>query len=383
MSRTAIIVSFDRLPCAGLGCYGNEWIDTPGFDALAASGFVFDHHLAEELRGDAAGLPHRPRLDAGWLRDHGVDTALLHEPHSELVIDPAAFATVRDCGGEDGLDVAATDLPFARLVQRGTAWLTEPATADRLLWLSSAGLPDICRPPEGALDLYVEEFAQHEIDWDALSPEAFGRHPAIRAAYLSLIDHWLGQLRAAVGQLADPVLLIVVGCEGRLWQPVPRRQSVPGGLESQAIETPWLMWANDGSVMPGRSSALVQLSDLPPTVGEWMSPVLRPLTLTLSPEDGGEGTGEELQPSVWPLIRGERTTHRETAVTRGLDGAIGVRTATESMVFTAEAAEARAFLKPEDAWDVNDVAGSIPETVAQIVAAEKSSATVAAFGPLR
>lgn len=374
MSRTVIIVSFDRLPCAGLGCYGNEWIDTPGFDALAAEGFVFDHHLAEEVRGDTAGLTHRPRLEAGWLaalRDRGVATTLLHEPHSELVVDPKAFAVVRDCGGEDGLQVAANDLPFARLVQRATAVLTESSPSDRLLWLSSAGLPDGCRPPEGALDLYIEEFAQHEIDWEALSPEAFGRHPAIRAAYLSIIDHWLGQLREAIGKLSDPALLIVIGCEGLIWQPVPRRYSTPGGLETQCTESPWLLWANNGSVSPGRSAALVQLSDLPPTVAEWMSSTdSQPSTLNF-------------QLSLWPLIRGERTTHRETAVTRGSDGATSVRTATESVVSPPNATDARAFLKPEDAWDVNDVAASMPEVVARLVAAEKSSGTVAAAGRLR
>jgi hypothetical protein len=296
---------------------------------------------------------------------------LLHEPHSELVVDPAAFAVVRDCGGEDGLDVAAADLPFAKLVQRATAVLTDSPTADRLLWLSSAGLPDICRPPEGALDLYVEEFAQHEIDWEALSPEAFGRHPPIRAAYLSILDHWLGQLREAVGKLSGPVLLIVVGCEGLVWQPVPRRQPIPSGLEAQVTESPWLLWASDGSVTPGRSAALVQLSDLPPTVAEWwLASESKPSILNP-------------QSSLWPVLRGECTTHRETTASRGPDGAVSVRTATESVTFANDAAHAHAFLKPEDAWDVNDIAASTPELVAQLVAAEKSSGTVAAAARLR
>jgi hypothetical protein len=364
MFRTAIVVSFDRLPCAGLGCYGNEWIDTPGFDALAADGFVFDRALAEQVRGDTDGVTFGPRLDSGWiaaLRQSGVTATLLHEPHSELVVDPSAFETVQDCGGEDGLDVAAADLPFARLVRRATALLATPATGDRLLWLSSAGLPDICRPPEGALELYIEEFAQHEIDWDALSPEAFGRHPAIRAAYLSILDHWLGQLRDAIQKLTKPVLLIVLGCEGRIWQPVPRREPVPGGLEAQVVETPWLMISNDGTILPGRSVPLVQLSDLPPTVVEWLS---------LGVSDAQLSTVDD-QCSLWPVIRGERTHHRDLAITRGANGIVAVRMVTESMVFgggPGDSSPARCFLHPEDAWEMNDVAASLPELVARVAA---------------
>ncbi|MDZ4689572.1 MAG: hypothetical protein SH850_31230, partial [Planctomycetaceae bacterium] len=272
MHRTAIIVTFDRLSCAGLGCYGNEWIDTPGFDTLAAQGFVFDNHIALQVRGEGGGLTHGPRLAADWigkLCDAGVQTTLLHEPQSELTIDHAAFDDVHDCGGQDGLDVAASDLPFAKLVQRATAVIGGDSSSDRLVWLSSAGVPDVCRPPEEALDLYVEEFAHREIDWESLTPEEFGRQPAIRAAYLSLVDHWLGELRAAVATVSGPVLLIVLGCEGQIWQPVPRRSPFPGGLESQSSNPPWLMWGNDGSVMPGRSPALVQLTDLPPTLLDW------------------------------------------------------------------------------------------------------------------
>lgn len=410
MSRTAIIVSFDRLPCAGLSCYGNEWIDTPAFDGLAAEGFVFDRAVAEQVRGDAEGVTFGPRLDSAWiaaLRQDGTTATLLHEPHSELVVSPQAFDSVKDCGGADGFDVAAADLPFARLVQRAIVLLPETTATDRLLWLSSTGLPDICRPPEAALDLYFEEFAQHAIDWDTLSPEDFGRHPAIRAAYLSILDHWLGQLREAIGKVNEPTLLIVVGCEGRVWQPVPRRASVPGGLESQAVDVPWLMTSNDGSILPGRSAALVQLSDLPPTVLEWLSTgdveASAPFSLALSPETGSEGTGAERptnalpdsqlsthnpQHSLWSLIRGDASQSRGVAITRSVSGAIAVRTATESVVFASElGTDGRCFLHPEDVWDVHDVAAMRPDVVGRatewLSSREKTGSTVADVGGLR
>jgi hypothetical protein len=360
MTRTAIVVTFDRLPCAGLACYGNEWIDTPGFDALAADGLVFENHIATEVRGDTA-LIRSPRLDADWiaaLREQGIRTALLHEPHSGLVVNPAAFDTVLDCGGSDGVDVSPTELPFAKLSQRATAWLAESASADRLLWLASAGLPDICRPPAEALDLYVEEFADRDIDWEALSPEEFGRQPAIRAAYLSLLDHWLGELRAGLERIADPVLLIVLGCEGLIWQPVPRRSSVPGGLESQRTNPPWLVWSNTLAFLPGRCHDLVQITDLPTMVQDWWN------SSPLAPVGGGEGTRHTFPE---PATRNPQPA----IITRGPDGAVGVRTLTEAVVFSRlpadgaapEPADVRCFLKPEDVWDVNDVADTRPDPV--------------------
>src|SRR5258708_30819689 len=37
-----------------LGCYGNDWVDTPNIDQLAAAGIVFDNHHAVQPDGDGA-----------------------------------------------------------------------------------------------------------------------------------------------------------------------------------------------------------------------------------------------------------------------------------------------------------------------------------------
>src|SRR6266852_5809311 len=42
-----------RLDC--LGCYGNDWIETPNLDRFAAESVVFDQHLAD-----------RPDQDGSW-----------------------------------------------------------------------------------------------------------------------------------------------------------------------------------------------------------------------------------------------------------------------------------------------------------------------------
>ena len=50
----AIVVTFDRLATRLIGCYGNEWIETPNFDRLAATSTVFDNHFTDSV-GPLAG----------------------------------------------------------------------------------------------------------------------------------------------------------------------------------------------------------------------------------------------------------------------------------------------------------------------------------------
>ena len=54
-----IVLTFDRLPARLLACYGNEWMETPAFDQLAARSTVFEQHFAE-LPGEQA-----PRIRGG------------------------------------------------------------------------------------------------------------------------------------------------------------------------------------------------------------------------------------------------------------------------------------------------------------------------------
>lgn len=50
----ALVISVRGFHAGYLGCYGNEWITTPALDRLAASGVVFDQHLADVPEASAA-----------------------------------------------------------------------------------------------------------------------------------------------------------------------------------------------------------------------------------------------------------------------------------------------------------------------------------------
>ena len=98
----ALVVSFDHLHLAYLGCYGNAGIQTPQLDRLAADAAVFDQHFTTQiwlpedaprddpsmvwgLRGDAAEELRRRLLDAG------VATRLLAGPDAVLGPPGALF----------------------------------------------------------------------------------------------------------------------------------------------------------------------------------------------------------------------------------------------------------------------------------------------------
>src|SRR5579864_9398559 len=42
-----LVLHVNGLHLGYLGCYGNDWVETPNLDRLAAEGIVFDQHIAD------------------------------------------------------------------------------------------------------------------------------------------------------------------------------------------------------------------------------------------------------------------------------------------------------------------------------------------------
>jgi arylsulfatase A-like enzyme len=326
MSRRAVILSFDRLHLGFLGCYGNDWMETPNLDRLATQGVVFDRHFAENL--DPAASNH-----AWWtghyqslvrkegeqnqptylpiLESAGVRTALIvesDERESTRVAPP--FEEVIEVRGVDRLGGEEGETPLARLVMRAEEWLKESAGANQpqLLWLKSRGVPAPWLPPGEFGDLYLEEFgldAEEEQDADALdselaadeapaseefdaqlptdessaeplSPEAeaalelkYAR--ALYAAYVSWLDRWTGKLlRTLEGTPGwDETLLIVTAGAGEglgEHAPLDDKKLL---LRDERIHTLLILRLPERGQEATRRPALVQPVDLPATLVDW------------------------------------------------------------------------------------------------------------------
>lgn len=185
---TTIVLTFDRLPATFLSCYGNDWIETQNFDRLAAQAAVFEEHYAE-IPGPAG--PNHPwwtgRFE--YFRDHspvvvaspgsvdsretapkptdindlirqldeaGVRCRFVSERADEL--PTLKHATFEIVGGSNGLDVAHTDTPFARLIDRGIELVREDK--QQLIWLHSRGVPSPWLASRVFAELYFDELEE-------------------------------------------------------------------------------------------------------------------------------------------------------------------------------------------------------------------------------
>ncbi len=168
----AIVLSFDCFPLRMLGCYGNNWIETPNFDLLAAQSAVFDQAYSADvdaptenwLRG-CFRFPHPPPshqqqsslLDL--LHQRGVSTHLIRESAADAMPEGSGFQHVTEVGDSTDRSTPPEATPFARLIQRACEeldGLEKDAASDRLLWLHGRGLTIPPLPPVGLASLYFD-----------------------------------------------------------------------------------------------------------------------------------------------------------------------------------------------------------------------------------
>ena len=414
----AIVVTFDRLATTALGCYGNEWIETPHFDRLASQAVVFDRHFVEHV-GTSAGMGfgtgRLPRdasaqpydFESVWsmlTRIAEIELDLLTEfdavPWSMVL--PKTSSTLIAVRHEP--DPKPAEIPFACLVKAACERLAVPrCEASRIVWLHSAGVPAPWLPPAGFATLYFDEYEARGCEMASVSRDNWETHPAAYAGYVSLIDHWIGELVTAVEAAAnvEPTLLIIAVARGDDWmqlpvehagpsveqadpraseeaslptteevvevrskvsEPVVPREALP--LSDTITRTPLLLRLFDQGAFQAefagtRSNRLVQAVDLSATLLDYFQlPVTRSLC-------EGRSLLRELAETDAP---------REAICFTDGDGSRGIRTTAWSCLVNDAASideaepAAKLFAKPEDIWEANDVSGQHREVAASLVA---------------
>jgi arylsulfatase A-like enzyme len=427
MPRRAVVLSFDQLHLGFLGCYGNDWMETPNLDRLATQGVVFDRHFAENV--DPAAVNH-----AWWtgryqslvppdaqqdqetflpaLESAGVRTALIVEADgrdSASVAPP--FEEVIEVRGVDRLGGEEGETPFARLVIRAGEWLQEAAGEERprLLWLKSRGVPAPWLPPLEFGDLYLDEFGLGEgaaagEDDDGSdgpedesdsaekqelpaedgpragppSPEAeaalelkYAR--ALYAAYVSWLDRWTGKLlrtlEAAPGW--DETLLIVTAGAGQgLGEHAPLAEKALL-LRDELMHTLLIVRVPDGGHEGTRRAALVQTVDLPATLVDWFGVGREGASSAGAETVEGSGDKALAEKSLLAIVRNECDAVRDFALLRTTDE-WGLRTddflyvAPQDPEQMARHSAALLFEKPHDRWDHADVSSQYPHCVEEL-----------------
>lgn len=172
-----VFFTFDRLHTGYLGCYGNDWIETPHLDRLAAEGVVFDEAFADELAPTLAGESWWRLPDAEdvcqFLHARGVHTICLYEsdpvdssrrlPRCETLVPVPVDDT-------EGSREAETS--WGRFGEAVARWVGEHGLPDDcFLWLHSRGIPEPWYPPAEYQDLYFPEFGLADDDEHPEAPQ--------------------------------------------------------------------------------------------------------------------------------------------------------------------------------------------------------------------
>lgn len=354
-----LVIDAGTLHTGYLGCYGNEWVETPHLDRLAAEGVVFDQHYADcpgaegdsrtcrtgrfdfpmpgfDAKPQAAEIPSLPRL----LAAHRIGNWLVSPAE-------AGPATLLD----GAVDAALAMLP--RLADR----------ADALLWLDLPPQVPPWQVPEEFLERYFAEGPEEEAEplapW--ADPPAGPLDPAdetdrerLQNTYAAAVTY----LDAQVGRLLEALDDTAWGGEALVCFTADRglalgEHGVVGAcrpwLHEEVLHLPLIVR------LPGRAEAgrrvfgLTQPGDLYATLLE---------AFGLPVPDAVHGR------SVWPLLRGQSEEVRAYAC-GGLEvgGAIewALRTPEWGFILpVSSAAEDRSnnpqlYVKPDDRWEVNNV----------------------------
>ncbi len=383
--KHAVCLVVDRLSAGFLGAYGNTWIHTPHFDQFASQSLLFDQALIDS--------PRLPLLYESWWRGSHALTPRLAPPlpdHMKSLGTATCLLTddteVAGLAGADQFDARslvdlrdqqqpAEEVEATHCGQFFAAAIAQLHTLDQptLLWLHTRALATSWDAPLRFREAYADQDDPPPPDTATVpclslaedyDPDVLLGYTQAYAGQVTLWDECLGAFFHALDErgLSDQTLVMIVAARGfplgehRQVGPV-RRKGEGEPLYGELIQVPLVVRA-PGAGAAIRCPQLVQPADVYATLGDWFSGSTR------SPGP----------PPAVNLLDGARpdASRRTRAVVMGQEGAWAVRT---PAWFLRHAADQRLelYAKPDDRWEVNDVAARCPAVVRGLVDAYQAT----------
>lgn len=365
MRRNAIVIVVDRLGTGHLGPYGNTWVETPALNRLASEGIVWEQAFADSLTLEAA---YRAAGGEIWeaLRAAGIATAVVtDEPELAHSLSPAAVGQWVDCRAAsesvpaDSPEESAVARPFLAALD----WL-EHAEQPFCLWLHARGMDQAWDAPY--------EFRARFADEDDPQPPTFvdpphqhlGEEPdpdellglsQAYAAQVVILDMCLEMLldQLAAQKLLDETMILLTSPRGFALGEHGGVGKYGDDLQEEVLHVPLIVRTPEEKYSLTRCQTLVQpMGRLLPTVANWLG------VGAASPDDLTVPTG--------PLARHVLTFRTES--TRA------IRTPAWFLRRSGEGTP-QLFAKPDDRWEVNEVAGRCSDIVEELATALDSGAT--------
>jgi hypothetical protein len=368
-----LIVTVDRLPAWMLSSYGATWVSTPACDRLAAAGITLDRLIATSVdpRTTLADLTAHGRLwsaaaAAGWpavlVTD---DPALPGRPTGVEIVEVHAAPASRPAD-----EPAATHL--ARLFGRAQEVVT--AGGRRLVWCHAGSLGVAWDAPLSYREAYADpddpplpagaDVPNFSVTRDTDPDIVMGYRQAF-AGQLTLFDACLGGLVDAVRAVRPTWAIAVVGLRG-----------MPLGLHGQVgcttpadtggkpygewVHLPAILVAADGRMAGQRSADLVTPADVGATLIDLAG--LAAVSSATAPGDARSLVG---------LFTDWQYDARDRVIVAAGDSTAIV---TRGWHLVAEPSAdgtpvPRLFAKPDDFFELSDVADRCPAVAEELLAA--------------
>lgn len=363
-----IVLSVDGLHNGMIGAFGNAWIQTPALDALAFESVLFDRYYTNSMdlasifssfwRHESASMPSQ-------LAEKGLETILLTDDEDVFLHENAA-----DFRQRQRLESVRTDKPVESLEEtqffKALASTVDLARQEAekkkpyFLWTHLQGFRGLWDFP---LD-YREKHRDDEEDPEAYAgvqiPEIVCQdgeeiHPddlqAVMEAYaggISVLDDALAGLIDALeeGELGGETVLVFVSTRGfSLGE--HRRIGANDDLYGENVQLPMMIRFPNGLGQTVRCPALLQPSDFAELCSKFPLDVENKTTVLLK------------------LIREELDSIRDSLRIKNTKGEKAI--VTDNWFLRKEKAltlfQYRLYAKPDDHWEVNDVADRCSDEV--------------------
>ncbi len=382
--NSAIWLTVDRLHIGFLGPYGNAWIETPTLNALASRAVVFDRFYVSSLKEGSAARTFavQPDFRLGFLEglhESGVSTLLLTD-------DPELFQAGDLFGERFLIDIPERVHPvrdreqthFFRMIAELVALAERHENNRFFLWTHLSGLGKTWDCPPAYRERYREEDdpAPHggatppfldcrRLREEEVDPDEIQSIVETYAGMISLFDESLGGLLESLEEKERKTLFLLHSMRGipmgehRVAGSFADPQEEASHGYSEMTHLPLFLRFPDTAGSACRSSALACLDAIPATLSEWFQVDGYP--------DGNPGVlphAEQPAPrfqSLLPVASGEKEMLCDAL---SIDETVLV---TPDWLLCRGASDAvELYKKPDDRWEVNDVARRCREIVEEL-----------------
>jgi len=401
-----VCVCLDRLHSGYLGCYGNTWVATPALNRLAAEGAVLQNVVCDTTdlasayeslwRGSHAA--ERTANAAAVARPTLVELAKAAGLHTLLVADdptvgehPAGAAFDEKAEFDPPTESESADDEESTHIARLFSQVLERLTTVHrpfMLWFHAQAMNGPWDAPLALRNEYADEddpppptfttVPHRELPDDVDLDERFG----ISQAYAGQVTHVDACLGGLLEQLEESGLdrdtaVVVFAPRGIALGEHGAIGSFDDRLHGEMVHVPCLIRLPGGRAVLRRSHALVQTCDLYWTLAELLAD---------SKAGSAPASANTWGRSVVPLLDGTAEAIRDRALVVGVNenglrtGAWYLRhpTSTTSDADNDQPNDQSAdqlYVKPDDLWEVNDVANRAPEVVEQLRKVEQETLT--------